>query len=185
MAGKAIQAALVAVVLAAALAAAGCGGSSSKSGSDSTMSASAWAEDLCKALGTWSSSVRSATSSLSGHPDKQSLQKAGQQMKDATSQLESDLKGLKRPDTDAGAKAKQSIDTLATQLKDDLTKLEDAVKSADKNGGTVQAVSAIGSTLTTLSGQVRTAFTNLQQVDAKGKLESAFKGAPSCKKLAG
>lgn len=186
MAGsKVAWATLAAAVLAAALLAAGCGGSGSSNSGGDTMSASSWADGLCSALGTWSSSVRSASSSLSSHVDKKSLQTAATQIKQATAQLKSDLKNLKRPDTEAGAKAKETVDSLAAQLDADVGKIESSVKSAEKSGGTIQAVAAIGSTLTALSNQVRTAFTNLHTADTKGKLEDAFKNAPSCKKLVG
>jgi hypothetical protein len=178
--------ALLAVVLAGAVLAAGCGGSSNKSSSGSssnTVSTDEWAGNLCDAFVSWTTTVRSAGDSLKSNVTKDSVKSAAGKMKDATSKLKNDLKGLGKPDTDAGDKAKQTIDTLAGQLQTDADKIETAIGNVSGGKGVIPAVSTISTTLQNVGTQVRTAFTNLQNVDAKGELEKAFNKSDSCKKL--
>jgi hypothetical protein len=171
--------AYVIAVVATTLVAAGCGG---KSGSESTSTAD-WANNLCSALVTWSSSVRSAASSLKGNVTESSLKSASDDVTKATAKLEDDLGGLGKPDTEAGQKAKETVDTLSNQLKKDVDEIDKAVNGASGASGVLQAVSTVSSTLVTVGDQVRTAFTNLGQLDASGELERAFKNAEACKRL--
>jgi hypothetical protein len=45
------------------------------------------------------------------------------------------------------------------------------------------AVSTITGTLSTIGQQLSSTFTQLEQLDASGELETAFKEADSCKEL--
>jgi hypothetical protein len=173
---------VLAVVTAVSVLAAGCGGGSSKS-SSGTVSTDQWANDLCGAFVSWTTSVRSAGNSLKSNVTQQSVKSAAGEMKDATAKLRDDLKGLGKPDTDAGDKAKKTVDTLADQLKTDADTIQKSIDNVSGGKGVLPAVSAVSTTLQTVGTQVRTAFTNLQNVDAKGELEKAFKNADSCKKL--
>jgi uncharacterized protein YukE len=166
-------------VVVSTLVAAGCGG---KSGDESTSPAE-WSNNLCSALVSWSTSVRSAASSLKGNMTESSLKSSSDDIKKATAKLEDDLKGLGKPDTKAGEEAKKTIDTLSDQLKSDVDQIDDAVKGVSGASGVLQAVSTVSSTLATVGNQVRAAFTDLQQVDATGELEKAFKNADACKTL--
>ena len=174
--------AVLAVVLAGTVLAAGCGGGSSKSSSD-TVSTDEWASDLCSAFVSWTTTVRSAGNSLKSNVTQESVKSAAGEMKDATTKLKGDLKALGKPDTDAGDKAKQTTDELAGQLQTDADKIQKAVDNVSGAKGVLPAVSTISTTLQNVGTQVRTAFTNLQNVDAKGELEKAFNKADSCKKL--
>jgi ABC-type transporter Mla subunit MlaD len=178
--------ALAPLVLAVVLAA-GCGGSSSSS-SSSSPSPKDWANNLCSAITTWSTSVQTAGQSLkSGNLSEGDLKKTTTEIKDATSTFSDDLKGLGKPNTDAGQQAKDAIDKLSTDIKDDVEKLQSTVNKAAGSGtsGAVTAASGIATTLSTMSTQIASAASKLQQADAKGELEQGFKDAPACKKLSG
>ena len=182
MAPRVIRAAgLTAVVALLLLAAAGCGGGGSSSSSQP--SAEEWANDVCSSLKTWSDSIKSATTSLQNSPSVDALKNTATQVKDATSTLVDDLKGLGTPDTEAGDKAKETTDNLADQLDQDKQKIEDATKDVSGASGLLDALSTVTSTLGSMATQFQTALSNLGQVDPKGELEDAFSNAESCKSL--
>ena len=175
--------ALVSVLVAAAVLAAGCGGAGGGGGND-TSSANDWANSVCSALTTWANSLKTATTSLRANLSKDSLKSASDDVTKATDQLASDLKGLGKPDTQAGDKAKSTLDTLSGQLHTDVDSIKKAADDASAgSGGIVKAVSSVSATLTTAGNQVQTAFSELQQLDTKGELEKAFENSASCKKL--
>jgi hypothetical protein len=176
------RASIATIAAGAALLAAGCGGSSSSS-SDTTPTAD-WAEGLCSAISDWTTSMTAVGDSLkSGNVSKDALSQAADDAKSATDTLSSDLKGLGPPDTEAGQKAKESVDQLSSDLEDDATKIQDALDGATGLSGILSAVSVISSTAVTMGNQVSATFTELQGLDAKGELESAFKQSGSCDKL--
>jgi ABC-type transporter Mla subunit MlaD len=168
-------------LLSVAFVAAGCGGSSSSS---DTTSASDWADSVCSAITTWTASLQSAAESLKGgNISKDSVNSAADDVKSATDTFVDDLKGLGKPDTEAGAQAKDEIDSLSDELKADSQKIEDAVDSASGASGTLSAVSVVSSTLVTMGNQLSSAFSELEKLDPKGELEDAFKQADSCKSI--
>jgi phage-related protein len=178
-----LRAALVSVVIAAAVLAAGCGKSSSTSSSSST-SPSDWANGLCSALTTWSTSVKSAAGSLKGgNVSESSLKSAAGDIKDASDTLVGDLKGLGKPNTTGGQQAKDAIDQLSSEVKTDVGKMQSAVDSASGLSGAVAAASAVSTTLSTMGNQINSTASKLDQADAKGELQKAFKDAPACSSL--
>jgi methyl-accepting chemotaxis protein len=177
--------ALLAVLVSAAALAGGCGGSDSSSSSGSgTTSAEEWADDLCGAISTWTTSIQSAVEPLkSGDVSKDSLQSATSDMKDATNTFVDDVKSLGKPDTDAGGKAKESLDTLADQLSQGV---DDIKETADNVSGAAGAMAAIGSISTTvqqMGTDAQTALGDVEKADVKGELQDALKNAPACKGL--
>jgi ABC-type glycerol-3-phosphate transport system substrate-binding protein len=175
---------LIAVVALATLAA-GCGGKSSSSQSTSAASTSAadWANGLCSAVSTWSTSVKTTTTSLKGNVTEDSLKSASADVTKATDEFVHDLKGLGTPDTESGKKAKETLDTLAGQLKTNVQTIDKAVNEVSGTSGALQAVSTVSSTLVTVGDQVTTAFTSIQQLDTKGELDKAFRNSEECKAL--
>jgi archaellum component FlaC len=178
------SACLVAVVALATLAS-GCGGKSSSSQSTSAASTSAadWANGLCSAVSTWSTSVQTTTTSLKGNVTEGSLKSASADVTKATDEFVNDLKGLGTPDTESGKKAKETLDTLSGQLKTNAQTIDKAVNEVSGTSSALKAVSTVSSTLVTVGDQVTTAFTSIQQVDTKGELDQAFKDADACKTL--
>ena len=174
----------VAAVAAAAvaLAAAGCGSSSS----NNTTSAETWANGVCSAFSTWETSMKSLqTTVTSGGLSKDSLNTAASDAKDATQTLAKSLKKLGKPNTTAGQQAQDDMSQLSDQLNTSAKTIDDAMKSASGAAGVLTAVSTISATLVTMGKDVSTAVTNLQKLDPKGELETAFKQASSCKTLTG
>ena len=175
---------ITATVAAAAVLAAGCG-SSSDSSSDSTPTAT-WADGLCSAITTWTSSISAIGDTVKGGDlSKNTLTSAIDDAKTATQTFTDDLDGLGKPDTDAGKQAKASVDQLSTDLKAGVTKIEDALDGASGVAGIIAAAPVIVSTLTTMGTQVSSTIAGFESLDAKGELESAFKQSSSCSKLAG
>jgi ABC-type glycerol-3-phosphate transport system substrate-binding protein len=179
-----VSACVVAVVALATLAA-GCGGKSSSSQSTSAASTSAadWANGLCSAVSTWSTSVQTTTTSLKGNVTEDSLKSASADVTKATDEFVNDLKGLGTPDTESGKKAKETLNTLAGQLKTNVQTIDKSVNEASGTSGALKAVSTVSSTLVTVGDQVKTAFTSIQQLDTKGELDKAFRNSQECKAL--
>jgi hypothetical protein len=61
--------------------------------------------------------------------------------------------------------------------------IEDALEGVSGAGGVLTAVSAVSGALAEMGRQLRAAFGDLQQLDAQGELEDAFREAPSCDDL--
>ena len=172
--GLSFAALLVVVVLAA-----GCGSNDSQPSSTAD-----WADGVCTAITTWTDSIKSAADPIkSGDISKDSLQTAADDVKSATDTLESDLKDLGKPDTEAGQKAKDSLDQLSSDLSTNTDTIKSAVEDASGVSGIAAAVTTVGATLSTMQTQLKSAYTSLTQLDAKGELETAFQQASSCQQL--
>lgn len=165
------------VAAAAAVAAGGCGGDDSSG----TPAATEWAGGLCTAVTTWKDSVTGATDSLQGgNVTADSLKSAAADVEDATRTLADDLKGLGRPDTEAGQQAQETIDTLSGQLSDGADTIESAVEDASGVSGALQAVSTVSSAFVTMGKQVSTAVSDIQGLEGGQELKDAFQQADSC-----
>jgi hypothetical protein len=176
-----VSAALASVLVLAVLAA-GCGGGGG--GSSDTMSAQDWADGVCSAINTWTDSIKSAGQSLTGgNLSKDSLGSTATDVKDSTAQLKDDLQGLGKPDTESGDEAKQSIDELSSNIQEDVDQMDSAIKDVQNGGSIMTAVTTVTGSLSTMSTQVQSTFNDLENLDPKGELESAFKNASSCKSL--
>ena len=168
----------VVVALLAAFLASGCGG-----GKDEN-SATAWADDVCSAATTWRDSITSAADSLKGgNLSEDGLTSAVDDIQSATSDFVDDVRGLGKPDTESGEHAKESLDQLADEADKNLSTIQSAVDDASGVSGLVQAVTAIGTALSTMASQVSSTVAELKQLDAGGELEAAFNEADSCKTL--
>jgi uncharacterized protein YoxC len=176
---------LAATVAGAALLAAGCGSSSDSSSSD-TSPTTEWADSLCSAINTWTASITSIGDTIkSGDISKDSLTTAVDDAKSATETLTSDLKGLGKPDTEAGQEAKDSVDKLSSDLQSEVTTIEDELDGASGIAGYIAAAPAIATALGTMGTDVTSTVTTLQGLDAKGELQNAFDDASSCFDLTG
>ena len=158
--------------------AAGCGGDS-----DDTEAAATWADDLCGSLTTWKDSIDSVVNELKQNPTRDQLETATSDTKDATDTLVDDLKGLGKPDTEAGDQAKQTVDTLTTQVEDGVDTVEQAVDDASGASGMLNAISVASSTHATLLQQITAAVEKLRGLDPGSELESAVQDSSSCQSL--
>ena len=163
--------------------AAGCGGDDGGGSADASATDD-WANDVCSAVTDWTTAMTSiGTSIQGGNVSKDSLDEALDTMRDATDQFAEDIRGLGRPDTEAGEEAKQTLDGLADDLEKGRDEIDDAVQGADTAQELIAAVPTVTQTLQTMSGDVATAFSSLEQLDAEGELEKAFSDAQSCDEL--
>jgi ABC-type transporter Mla subunit MlaD len=169
---------LLAVPLAVAAIAAGCGGDDDSSATEQ------WAGDVCSAVSEWTTSLRETADSLTaGSVGENGLQDAVADIKAATSTLADDLRGLGPPETESGDEAKQALDELSTQIEGDVDKIENALEDASSPTETLTAVSTVSATLASMATAVGAAFEQLEQLDAGGELEDAFRSASSCDEL--
>jgi hypothetical protein len=169
---------LLPAVVAAVLAVSACGGSDTSSTQD-------WADGLCSAISTWTSSLQSTVSGLQGNFTKDSLTSAVDDAQGSTKDFTGSLDELGKPDTEAGQQAKDAVDTLSSEIKADIKTIQDAVNDASGVTGLLNAANVIKETITKAGSQVTSTLTTLQGLDAKGELEQGFKDAPSCQKLSG
>ena len=174
---------VVAAIAMLALSASACGGSKKSASSTTDASANvAWAGSVCDAFTTWKTSLQDIKSSLTtgGVPKSSDLRQAGRHFEDATKSLKKQLKDLGTPPT-AGDSVKSTVQTLEDSLSASTSTIEDTLNSGS---GTLSSTLAMIPTLTGELGKMKTALTtaadNLKQADPGGKLEQAFKQAPSC-----
>ena len=174
---------LLAVALLAVFLTIGCG-DDDDSGSSDASSTTEWAEGLCSAISDWTTSVSSATGSLKGdNLSEEGLKSAAGEVENATTTLVDDLKGLGKPDTEAGQKAKESLDQLAEDMDNEVAKIKSASDGASGVSGVLAAVSTISGTLSTMSQQLASTVSELEQIDVGGELEDAFEQADACNDL--
>ncbi|MSO94467.1 MAG: hypothetical protein EXQ81_01575 [Thermoleophilia bacterium] len=183
---------LAVVVVAAALLAAGCGGSSDDSssgdsgGGSEASPASAWADGLCTAITAWTSSISTIGDAVkAGDLSKDTLTNAVDTVTTSTAMFTSDLKGLGRPDTEAGQQAADSLDQLVTDLEDGVAEITSAFDGASGITAIIAATPVLLATLATMSTQITSAISGFEAMDVKGELESAFTAAPACTAIAG
>ena len=172
----------IGAVAAVTLVAAGCGGDDTSD----TSAATQWAGDVCSALTTWKDDVSAAAESLQGgNLSADALKSAVGDVGDATRTLADDLKGLGRPDTEAGQEAQDTLTSLADELATEADTIESAVENASGISEILTAVSTISSTLGTMGQQVSSAFSNLEDLEGGQELKDAFTESDSCSSLAG
>ena len=173
--------AFLAVLVAVAALAGGCGGSSDSS---SSTSAEDWANDLCGAISTWTTSVQSAVAPLkSGDVSKNSLQTATSSLKDSTSTFVDDIKSLGPPDTEGGQKAKESLDNLADELSSGVDDIRQTVSNISGVQGAITAMSSVQATVQKMGTDAQSALSDVEDADVKGELQDALKNSENCKKL--
>jgi len=166
---------LVALVALAALAA-GCGGN------DDESAAEAWAGDVCSALSDWRTSVQEAVDSVQASPSADTLRQAAEDADSATEDLVSTLKGLDRPETEAGQEAQEAVDDLSNDVETARSAIDDAVDDAS-GAGMLQAVSTIAAALSTLQTEVSSTLDRLEGLDGGQELKDAFQSNESCDEL--
>jgi hypothetical protein len=170
---------LAAVLLSLVVLAAGCGKSKPKTATD-------WANGVCSAVSTWTTSLGDAADSLkNGNVTKDSVKSAANDAQDATDELRSDLKKLGKPNTDSGGEAQDTVNQLSDQINDGVSTIEDTVKNVSSLSGVLSAVTTVSSTLTTMKNEVTAAYQKLSSLNPGGELQQAFQQAPDCASFRG
>ena len=163
------------VVMVVGLVASGCG-------SKKPISTADFANGVCSAISTWTGSVKSAADSLKGgNLSKSSLQSAAKEVESATATLQSDLKSLGEPGTQAGQQAKSLTDQLSSDLKTGINTIKSTVSGASGASGIASAAATVAATLTTMSNQVTSTVNSLKQLG--GQMKTAFEQSTACQKL--
>jgi methyl-accepting chemotaxis protein len=171
---------LLVVGMTAVALAAGCGGDDD-SGSSATTD---WANGVCEAISTWGDSVESTGESLrSGATNADDLREAVDEFEQATRTFVDDLRKLGKPDTEAGDKAQEEIEQLADDVDENVSKMKDAAEEASGASGILEAATTISGTLSTMGQQLSSTFAELEQLDAEGELDQAFRDADACDEL--
>lgn len=161
------------------LLAAGCGGSD-----DETSGADEWANSVCSAVTTWTTSVTAAAQSLQGgNLSEDSLESAVDDLTEATKTLADDVEDAGKPDTANGQQAKDLVEQLANDLDEGVQTIGDALDDVSGSSGILTAISQISGTLATMSTQVGDIVDELEQLDPAGELEDAINDSDECTSL--
>jgi hypothetical protein len=157
-----------------------CGGDG---GSDTT-SPSEWADSLCSDLSEWKSSVTSVAASLGGGDlSQEQVQDVVNEVAASTEMLVGNLQDLGRPDTEAGQEAQDAVNQLADELQTGIGEMERAAAGASSGTDARQAAAAIGATATTMSDELSSTLTSLEQLEPEGELKSALEQSEACNDL--
>ena len=175
----------VAAVLALALAAAGCGGDDEDAGgsAEGDRAPTEWAETVCSSVATWTSTVRALPETLRGSLSAEALDDAVSDVREATDELIDSLRDAGRPDTDSGDEARDELNRLADDLRVQLDVITNAVEGADTPTETLGAVADATAALSGMGNSLTTTLGDLEEIDASGELEDAFRDAEACDDL--
>ncbi len=167
---------LVLLILLAALAlvAAGCGHK------QKPKTAADWANGFCGSVATWKSSLTSAKNEFASNPSQDTLKSAGNDIKNSTDKLVSDVKALGKPPTEDGAKAQQEAQALSSQVHQTQQTIQTAVQSITSASNALNAASIITTNLKHLQAEAQTTFDQLKQLDPGSELATAFKQSSTC-----
>src|SRR5689334_20816515 len=84
-----------------------------RGGGSGTSSTTAWADDLCTAVTSWTGALGDSLDSLKGNLSRPALRSAADDAHGATETFVDELRGLGPPDTAAGAEAQDVVDAFA------------------------------------------------------------------------
>ena len=111
------------------------------------------------------------------------LKSAVDDLQSATGTFVDDVKGLGAPDTESGDQAKEAIDQLADDVDGEVDEMRSAADDVSGLSGVPEAISTIGSSLTSMSQQVSSALSDVGQADPGGELQDAFEQSDACQDL--
>jgi hypothetical protein len=172
----------LAALLAAALVISGCGGTNSSSGEEA---AASWADSMCSDFVTWQGSLQSASAKFKSGQVSQ-IQTAAHDVSDATKKLGSELKSLGKPPSTGGAEqAKSTVNDLSDNLKANIDKIKQALTGISSAQGISNAVSTVGTAVSSMSDQFSTTTKELKSQAADNAWRKAFQSSQACQKLAG
>ena len=165
------------VAVMALLVGAGCGGGDDSSATEQ------WASSACSAVNSWTSSIESIGDTLKADPTKEGVDKAYDDLMRSTQTLVDDLKGLGRPETEAGQEAEDAINALADDVDQSLEEMQTAIDDAAGASGVLSAISVVSANLATMGDDVSSTVDNLEQLEGGQELKDAFDKAESCADL--
>lgn len=175
---------LVGLVVALPVLAAGCGGSDD-SGSEPT-AAESWAADVCSTVGSWTTTVADARSTLSA-PAQLSvdeIESTFAEVRSATSTLVGELGDLSAPDTEAGDEAEKRIESLSEEMQKQADIVEEASSDQPQGvGERLTRVSTVSGAVAQMVSEAQSAIADIRALDGAKELEDAFSSTTSCQDL--
>lgn len=163
----------------------GCGESDDDSGTEPT-AAETWASDLCSSLGSWTTTMKDARSTLST-PRELSVDEVEAtfaEVRTATSTLVEGLGDLGAPDTEAGDEAGELVSSLSEDLQAQAAVVEDASSDQPQGMGELLArVSSVTGAVAQMISDTQTTVTDIRALDGAQELEDAFASTQSCQDL--
>ena len=159
---------------------AGCGSDNGESSAEM-----AWADGLCTALDTWTTSLSSVGETLKDvenlSPAK--VEQAAGDLSDANDRLAADVQALGRPPESAGPEARAAVERFFSSVQAQGALIEDAVQGVSSSQDVLQAVSVVSGALVTMSADISAAVADLETLEAKEEWQKAFADAPACRSL--
>lgn len=168
---------LSATVAALALVAAGCGGSDSED--DPT---AAWASSFCTAITSWTDELQTVTSRFSdtSNLSEDGLRTAADDVKNATTELVDELRGLGAPETESGEEVRSALDSLSTTLETEAASIEETVEGTSGLTGIPSAISAVTTSLSAMGSAFASTLETIENADAGDELQTALEDSPEC-----
>jgi hypothetical protein len=152
----------------------------------------AWASSVCTSISDWRSSLSSLADVSGDTLSRDSLREKLDDAQQATDDLVAELKGLGRPDTDAGQQLEQELDTAADDLESSYENLKTGVQDAldtDSPTAFLQALADLAPDAQSLLTTASTTIETLENTDAAGEsadeVRQAFEDSASCQELTG
>jgi len=175
---------LATVIAALALLAAGCGGSDESTSASPT---DEWADGFCTAITTWTDSLTSVTDQFNSPSSlsTSALEDAANDVKSSTQTLVDDLKALGAPDTESGQAVKDSLDSLSSTLDAEATKIQSEAEGVSGLTGLPGAITSITTSLSAMATAFGSALEAIQNLDAKGELQTALEDSSACASISG
>ena len=160
-------------------------GSDDGSGSEPT-AAESWASDVCSTVGSWTTTIADARSTLSTPRDltANEIEATFAEVRSATSTLVDGLGDLGAPDTEAGDEAEKRLTSLSEQLQKQADVVDDAAGDQPQGmGERLARVSTVSGAVATMISDAQKAVADIRALDGAQELEDAFKSTASCKDL--
>jgi hypothetical protein len=161
------------------------GGSTASSGSEPT-AAESWADDVCSTVGSWTTTIAEAQSTLSTPRDltANEVEATFAEVRSATSTLVDGLGDLGAPDTDAGNEAEKRLASLSEELQKQADVVDDASGDQPQGmGERLDRVSTVSGAVAAMISDAQKAVADIRALDGAQELEDAFKSAASCQGL--
>lgn len=167
------------LVLAVALVpAAGCGGDDDDGGEES--SSQAWVDDFCSAAADWRTSLEDVVSGVSPSDlSAEGIQDAIDEGLDSTESFLDDVRGLGRPDTEAGQQVEEIVDSMADSVQSAVDDLRSEFEGVDSLPDLIAKVPQATSQLDGLEQELQGSLDELESVDT-GELQQELESNEDC-----
>ncbi len=136
---------------------------------------------MCSAVSTWVESVQSAAQSALDEGEgslEERAEGAVEDVRDATDELEGELRGLEAPE--AGEEATGAIDELLDELTRGVETIEARRRERVGGGEGLTSLAAIGTAVASMSDAVSETVDELEGLDTVDTLRDAFEDSDAC-----